>query len=422
MKVLVLGAGVVGITTAHYLAHDGHEVTVVDRQPGPAMEASAGGAGEVAPSAALPWAAPGMRYRLLKALLQRDPGLRVKLRMDSSLLRWLRAWTRQCNTAGFHTNALRMQRLASYSLNCLQALRRATGIDYDHTTDGIVQILRTNKELQAVLRRLPLYEELGTPFTVLDPQACIAVDPALEFSWSRFVGGLYLPMDETGDCATFTRKLAQRATERGVSFRYNTQVQAIHANNGVISGIQTDGGVLKADRYVLALALGAPALLREIGITPPLQAITGHSVTLPVANRARAPHTGIIDMRNEIAITRLGDRVRICGGKELGLNARTRPDRGRRLMEAFNELYPYAADLSQPNYWSGTSLATPDGPPILGNTPYANLLLNLGHGSQGWAMAAGSARIISDLVAARSAEIDLEGLTLTRFSTQGRGF
>ena len=421
MKVLVLGAGVVGITTAHYLAHDGHEVAVVDRQPGPAMEASAGNGGEVAPSTALPWAAPGMRYRLLKALLRRDPGLRFKLRLDPSLLRWLRAWTRQCNLASFHINALRMQRLASYSLNCLQALRRATGIEYDYTADGILQILRTDKELHAALRRLPLYEELGTPYTVLDPQACIAVDPALEFAWSRFAGGLYLPMNETGDCATFTCKLAERAAERGVSFRYNTQVQAIEAHNGVVSGVQTDAGLLQADRYVIALAQGAPRLLRPLGIKAALQSISGYSVTLPIANQARAPRAGVVDMRNEIAITRMGARVRIAGGSELGLSTKLRPDRGRRLMEAFNELYPYAADLSQPAYWSGCSLSTPDGPPILGMTPYANLLLNIGHGAQGWTMASGSARIISDLVAARSTEIDLEGLTLARFGSHGRG-
>ncbi|HKO88945.1 MAG TPA: D-amino acid dehydrogenase [Burkholderiales bacterium] len=421
MKVLVLGAGVVGVTTAHYLAHDGHEVSVVDRQPGPAMEASAGNGGEVAPSTALPWAAPGMRYRLLKALLRRDPGLRVKLRLDPALLRWLRAWARQCNLASFHINALRMQRLASYSLNCLQALRRSTGIDYNHTADGILQILRTHKELQAALRRLPLYEELGTPYTVLDPQACVAVDPALEFAWSRFAGGLYLPMNETGDCGTFTRKLAELAVGRGVSFRYNTQVKAIHAHNGAISGVETDAGLLQADRYVLALAQGAPTLLRSLGITAPLQTVSGHSVTLPVANPARAPCAGVMDMRNEIAITRLGNSVRISGGAELGAATRLRPDRGRRLMEAFNELYPYAADLSQPVHWSGCSLSTPDGPPILGATPYVNLLLNIAHGSQGWTMANGSARIISDLIAARSTEIDLDGLTLTRFGHTGRG-
>jgi D-amino-acid dehydrogenase len=426
MKVLVLGAGVTGITTAHYLAHDGHDVCVVDRQSGPAMEASAANAGAVAPGCALPWAAPGMRMRLMKSLLRGDPRLRVTLRFDPSLLRWLRAWSRQCNEAGFNINTMRMQRLALYSLHCLQALRRGAEIDYHHTTDGILQILRTDRELKIALKRLPLYEELGTPYTVLDPQACIAVDPALEFSWSRFAGGLYLPMDETGDCGAFTRALAERCAARGVRFLYDTQVEALLGEYGHLHGVTTGAGVLEADCYVLALAQGAPALLKPLGLRLPVQNICGHSVTLPLANAARAPRAGVMDMRSEIAITRLGELVRISGGMELGIKSgvmkgKTGADRSRRLLEAFNELYPYAADPSRPAYWRGGYLATPDGPPLLGATPYDNLLLNLGHGAQGWTMACGSARVISDLVAGRKPEIELNGLTLARFAGKGGG-
>lgn len=415
MKVLVLGAGVTGITTAHYLAHDGHQVCVVDRQSGPAMEASAGNAGAVAPGSALPWAAPGMRMRLMKALLRGDPRLRVKLRFDPALLRWLRAWSRHCNNASFQTNAMRMQRLALYSLHSLQALRRSEAIEYAHTSDGMLHILRTERELQIVLQRLPLYEELGMPCSALNPQACLSVDPALEFAWSRFAGGLYLPMDETGDCSIFSRKLAERCAERGVKFLYSTPVEALLGEYGHLQGVKTSAGVIEADCYVLALAQSAPALLRPLGIRPPLQSIHGQSVTLPLVNPARAPRTGVMDLRNELAITRMDNQIRISGGMDLGVRSKSGADRSRRMLEVFNELYPYATDLNRSAAWRGGYLATPDGSPILGTTPYDNLLLNIGHGAQGWTMACGSARVISDLVAGRQAEIDLDGLTLARF-------
>ncbi|HKY03124.1 MAG TPA: D-amino acid dehydrogenase [Burkholderiales bacterium] len=421
MKVLVLGAGVVGITSAHYLAQDGHEVSVVDRQPGPGMGASAANAGEVAPGCALPWAAPGMRMRLMKAWLRSDPGLRVKMRLDPPLLQWLRAFSRQCDATLYHRNALRMQRLARYSLCSLQALRRSANLEYAQTTDGVLLVLRTHKELQAALRRLPLYEELGTPYTVLDPQGCVAVDPSLEFAWTRFVGGLYLPMDETGDCGAFTAAVAANAAARGVSFRYATDIEGLDFQNDVVSGVRTSAGVLQADRYIMALGDGVSALLRPLGLQVPLQSVRGYSVTLPLANASRAPRAGIIDTRNEIAITRIGNRVRIGGGADFGVTRpKTNVERAYRLVEAFNELYPYAADLSQPQYWAGDYMSTPDGPPILGHTPYANLLLNIGHGSQGWTMACGAARVISDLVAARPAEIDLDGLGLARFRNDQR--
>jgi D-amino-acid dehydrogenase len=414
MKVLVLGAGAVGIATAHYLAQDGHEVCVVDRQTGAGMEASAGNAGLVAPGSSFPWAAPGMRVRLFKTLLRGDPRLRVKLRFDTALVGWLRAWVRQCNSASFHINALRMNRLATYSLHCLQALRRSANIDYAHTGDGILHILRSDKELQAAMRRLPLYDELGMPYTVLDPQGCCAVDPALEFAWTRFAGGLYLPMDETGDCGRFTRALAEQLPSRGVTFRYETQIQALRAEGGAVTGVQTPLGVLEADRYVLALS-SAPLLLRPLGLKLPLRNVVNYSITFPLLNAARAPRTGIIDLQSEISMIRLGDYVRVGGGAELGVLPRLRNDRIRRLVEHFNRLYPYAADLSRPQAWAGASLVTPDGPPLLGPTPLANLFLNVGHGAQGWTMACGAARVVSDLISGREPDIEVDGLSIARY-------
>lgn len=411
MKVFVLGAGVTGISTAYYLAQDGHEVTVIDRRSGAAMEASAASGGEIAPSCAYPKAAPGMRFRLLKAMLRNDPGLRIQKRFDAALGRWLRAWMRECDAEHFRRNTERMQRLARYSLNCLQTLRRATPIEYAQNCNGMLQLMRTARELKTVLEWLPLLEQSGTPYTVLDPVGCISVDPALEHAWAPFTGGLYLPIDETGDCALFTRLLAECAQARGVSFRYDTTIEALQIEGNALSGVRTAKEVLRADRYVLALAGGGGTLLKQAGLRLNLQNVKGYSAILPLADAERAPRGGVFDMRNDITITRLGEQLRIAGNNEIGnASMQPQPERCRKMLESFNELYPYAADLGKAQYSVGLCTSTPDGSPILGRTPIDRLLVNIGHGSEGWTMACGSAKIISDLIAERDPDIDIEGL------------
>jgi len=416
VKVVVLGAGVIGVATAHYLAEDGHEVTVVDRQPGPALETSFGNAGNVCPSYATPWAAPGMRWKAAKWLLQGDAPLAVRWRADPNLLGWAGSWLANCSRRRFEQNKPRMQRLSHYSLACLQRLRQSTGLHYEETTRGILQLLRTERELAAVVDHTRILEAADIPHKVLGPKGCIEVEPGLAHARVPFAGGLHLPADETGDCQLFTQALAEHASRRGVRFRFQTAIEGIAVDGGRATGVATSDGLVAADRYVVALGCGAVPVLAPLGIRLPIQPVKGYSLTLPIARPDLAPRASIMDEHTKVAITRLGNRVRAAGTAELGATTTDAPpERFRTLARVLRELYPDAAGLEQPQYWAGLRPMTPDGPPILGPTPIGNVLLNVGHGSQGWSMACGSGRVVADLVSGRRPEIDLEGLTLERY-------
>jgi D-amino-acid dehydrogenase len=417
MKVLVLGAGVIGVATAHYLAEDGHEVTVVDRQPGPALETSFGNAGNVCPSYATPWAAPGMRWKALKWLAQKDAPLAVRWRLDPALLGWMGSWVANCSRARFERNKPRMQRLSRYSLECLRKLRESTGIRYDETRSGILQLLRDEKELGAVANHTRILAAAGVPHRLLSPKDCLGVEPALAHARVAFAGGLHLPSDETGDCQLFTQALAEHASRRGVRFRFETAVEALQVEGERVTAVATSAGPLSADRYVVALATGAVPLLAPLGLRLPIQPVKGYSVTFPVARFDRAPLASVMDERNKVAITRLGNRVRAAGTAELGASdTAAPPERFVTLLASLRELFPDAADAGRPQYWAGLRPMTPDGPPILGRTPIGGLFLNVGHGSQGWSMACGSGRILAHVVADRAPDINIDGLTLARYA------
>jgi D-amino-acid dehydrogenase len=416
VKVLVLGAGVVGVATAHYLAEDGHDVTVVDRQPGPGLETSFGNAGNVCPSYAAPWAAPGMRWKAAKWLLDRDAPLAVHWRADARLLGWAASWLANCSRRRFELNKRRMQRLSHYSLACLRKLRDSLGLHYDETTQGILQLLRTEGELAAVVDHARILAAAGIPHKLLDPKGCIDVEPGLAHARVPFAGGLHLPADETGDCRLFTAALAEHARRRGVRFRFATTIERIAVEGGRTTGVATSSGLLTAERYILALACASVPLLAPLGIRLPIQPVKGYSLTLPIARPDLAPRASVMDEHTKIAITRLGDRVRAAGTAELGASsADAPPERFRTLERVLRELYPDAAASGPPRHWAGLRPMTPDGPPILGATPIADLLLNVGHGSQGWSMACGSGRVLADLVSGRRPEIELEGLALDRY-------
>lgn len=412
----MLGAGVIGVATAHYLAADGHEVTVVDRQPGPALETSFGNAGNVCPSYATPWAAPGMRRKALEWLFQADAPLAIRWRADPELFRWMGSWLANCSRRRFGENKPRMQRLSRYSLQCLRELRAATGIRYDETRIGILQLLRTEAELGALADHTRLLAAAGVAHSVLDAKACVEVEPALAHAAAPFAGGLHLPDDETGDCQLFTQALAEHASRRGVRFRFETTVEGLHVEGGRMTGAATSAGLLSADRYVLALAGGAVPLLAPHGVRLPIQPVKGYSVTFPLAAADRAPRASVMDEHTKIAITRLGARVRAAGTAELGAHdTDAPPERFGKIVRALRELFPGAADFSRPQYWAGLRPMTPDGPPILGRSPLGNLFLNVGHGSQGWSMACGSGRILAHVVADRASDINTDGLTLARY-------
>ncbi|MCZ7565072.1 MAG: D-amino acid dehydrogenase [Burkholderiales bacterium] len=417
MKVLVLGAGVIGVTTAHYLVEDGHEVEVVDRQGAPARETSFANAGSVCPSYATPWAAPGMRRKALAWLLADEAPLRVRWRADAALARWGFAWLRNCSPGRFAVNKSRMQRLSHYSLACLQALRAETGIRYDETTRGVLQLLRTPAEIDAVSSHTRVLAAAGIAHRLVDAAGAIAIEPALAHAAAPFEGGLHLPNDESGDCRLFTERLAERAAARGAAFRFGTWIERIETAAGAVTGVATSTGHLSADRYVVALGVDAARLLAPLGLRLPIQPVRGFSVTLPLARPERAPLASVIDEHTKVAITRMGDRLRAAGAAELGVDTTDAPpDRFRAITRALRELFPQAGDFGRPEQWAGLRPMTPDGPPLLGPTPVDRLLLNVGHGGQGWSMACGSARVLADLVAGRPPGIDLDGLTLARYS------
>jgi D-amino-acid dehydrogenase len=414
MKVLVLGAGVIGTTCAYYLAKAGHEVTVVDRQPGPALETSFANAGGVCPSFAGPWAAPGMPFKVARWLLASHAPLMLRPRIDLAQWRWLAAFLRNCTAERFAHNKARMQRIAHYSKACLVALREETGVSYDHGTGGVLQIFRTDQELEGGGLAARVLESFGIPHRLVDAREAKLIEPALADA-VPLSGALHLPADETGDCHMFTGKLVDLLRQRGVAFQFNTKVERLVVNGGRLDGVVTDKGTLYADVTVVALASDAPFLLRPHGIDLPIYPVKGYAVTLPIDREDAAPRSSVMDEHSKVMITRLGNRIRAAGVAEVGGYDRTATPRQCEMVEkTAKELFPAAALNGSAEYWAGLRPMTPDGPPYLGRTPVAGLILNAGQGSNGWTQACGCGRIVADIVSGRPPEIDLEGLTVDR--------
>ncbi len=413
MKVLVLGAGVVGVTCAYYLSRDGHDVTVVDRQPGAALDTSFGNAGGICPGFAGPWAAPGMPSKVLRWLFRRQAPLVLRPRLDAAQWRWLVDFVRNCTAERFTRNKARMQRVAHYSKACLVKLHDETRIDYDHGTGGVLQIFRTEDEFESAHRAAKVLEQFEVQHRLVAREEVLKIEPALKSGNVTLSGGLHLPTDETGDCYLFTTRLAARMQAAGVTFRFATQVKAIATEGGRVSGIVSDRGVLTADRYVIAVANDAPALLKPLGIHLPIYPVKGYAITLEAVKPEFAPRSSVMDEHSKVMVTRLGTRLRAAGVAEIGGYDRSvNAANAAGVRDAARELFPLAGDYANVSYWAGLRPMTPDGAPYLGATPFDNLFLNLGQGSNGWTQACGGGRIVADLIGGREAEIDLDGLTL----------
>ncbi|NEX64551.1 D-amino acid dehydrogenase [Noviherbaspirillum sp. 17J57-3] len=416
MKIIVLGSGVIGTASAYYLAQAGHEVTVIDRQPAAAMETSFANAGEVSPGYSAPWAAPGIPLKALKWLMMRHSPLVIRPSADPAMWRWVFQMLMNCTSARYETNKGRMVRLAEYSRDCLAALRDDTGIRYDERTQGTLQLFRTQQQLDAAAADIAVLQQYGVPYEVLDPQGCIGVEPALAAVRSKFVGALRLPGDETGDCFKFTQRLAALAEQAGVHFRYGVPIQRLLADGKRITGVQTAEGELRADGYVLALGSYSPLMLRDLGIRIPVYPIKGYSITVPIEDARFAPESTIMDETYKVAITRLGDRIRVGGTAEIaGYDLALHRSRRETLEHSVVDLFPRGGDVGKAEFWCGLRPMTPDGTPVVGPTPYRNLFLNTGHGTLGWTMACGSGRLLADLVTGKRPEIDTEGLFMDRY-------
>ncbi len=416
MKILVLGSGVIGVTTAHYLSAAGHEVTVVDRKPGAALETSFANAGEVSPGYSSPWAGPGIPLKAIKWLFMRHGPLVIRPVLDPLMWRWVFQMLGNCTSARYAVNKARMVPIAEYSRDRLRELRATTGISYDERSQGTLQLFRKQYQLDGIGGDVEVLKQFGVPYEVLDPAGCIAVEPALARVRDKFVGGLRLPGDETGDCQMFTTRLAEHAGRNDVTFRFDVGIEALETEAGRISGVRTSAGRLTADAYVVALGSYSPTMLRPLGISIPVYPIKGYSITVPITDPAGAPESTVMDESFKVAITRLGSRIRAGGTAEIsGYDLRLHQARRDTLEHSVKSLYPDGGDVSKATFWCGLRPMTPDGPPVIGPTRYANLYLNTGHGTLGWTMACGSGRVLADLISGRKPEIDVSALAMARY-------
>jgi D-amino-acid dehydrogenase len=417
MNVLILGSGVIGTTTAYYLARAGHQVTVIDRQPGPALETSYANAGEVSPGYSAPWAGPGVPMKAIQWMLMHHSPLVIWPMLDMAMWRWGAMMLRNCTEARYRINKGRMVRLAEYSRDCLLALRAETGIQYDARAQGTVQLFRTQKQLDGIGKDVDILKEYQVPFEVLDRAGYCRYEPALSLVKDKFVGALRLPGDETGDCFKFTQNIAKMAAELGVTFRFDTTVQAIEQAGTKVSGVRTSAGTFTADAYLVAMGSYSPQLVQPLGITLPVYPVKGYSITVPITDAQFAPESTIMDETHKVAVTRLGDRIRVGGTAELaGFSLKLREARRATLNHVVTDLFPKGGDVSKAEFWCGLRPMTPDGTPIVGGTHLSNLYLSTGHGTLGWTMAAGSGRVMADLLSGRTPDISLDGLTVDRYA------
>ena len=418
MKVLVLGAGVIGVTTAYYLNEAGHDVTVIDRQVGPAMETSFANAGEISPGYASPWAGPGIPVKAIKWLLMRHGPLAVRPRMEMAMWVWLFRMLRNCTSSRYAINKARMVPLAEYSRDCLRALREQTGIAYDERSRGTLQLFRTQAQVDGTGGDVEVLKQFGVPFEILDAAGCIEAEPALARVREKIKGGLRLPGDETGDCKLFTERLAEICRERGVTFRFGVETGKLWRNTADTEVLSVKAGAenIKADAYVMALGSYSARWMRKRHVPIPVYPIKGYSITFPVTNADAAPVSTIMDESYKIAITRLGDRIRVGGTAEVsGYDLTLHETRRATLEHSVQDLFPDAGSTENATFWCGLRPMTPDGPPIIGPTRYKNLFVNTGHGTLGWTMACGSGKVLADIMSGRTPDIDASELGMERY-------
>jgi D-amino-acid dehydrogenase len=422
MRVVVLGSGVIGVTTAWFLAKQGHEVTVVDRQPGPALETSFANAGQVSPGYSTPWAAPGIPMKAVKWLFQKHAPLAI--RPDGSLfqLRWLAQMLANCTQDRYAVNKARMLRLSEYSRDCLKGLRTELGIGYEGRQLGTLQVFRTAEQMAGIERDVRVLREAGVPFELLGRDALAGVEPALAAVADKLAGGLRLPGDETGDCRLFTERLADAAASLGVTFLYGQSIDRIERADDAIRAVAIHGPGgrrrLSADQFVLALGSYSRSMLTPLGLDLPVYPLKGYSLTVPIKDPAGAPVSTVMDETYKIAITRFDDRIRVGGMAEVaGFDLSLNPRRRATLEMVVSDLFPSGGDVAAASFWTGLRPMTPDGTPVVGATRYPNLWLNTGHGTLGWTMACGSGKLLADLISNRMPDISAEGLGIERYSS-----
>ena len=412
MKIIVLGAGVVGTTSAWYLNAAGHDVTVVERQPGAGLETSFANGGQISASHAVPWANPGAPLKILRWLGKEDAPLLFRLRADWQQIRWGLQFLRECTPGRTRDNIRSLVKLGLYSRDRLRALRAETNIQYDHLERGILHFFTDQQEFEAGVKASQVMNQFGLKVDALSAKECIELEPALAPAGSKLAGGTYTASDESGDAKLFTERLATLAEQRGVVFRYNTHVADLARTNDSITGVMVRAGAgatteLKADAYVVALGSYSPLLLKPLGVHILVYPAKGYSVTFPIRPGRLAPTISLTDEAYQMVISRLGERLRIAGTAELnGYNTELNQARCENILRRGLELFPDVGDRSEAQFWTGLRPATPNNIPYVGKTKYGNLFLNTGHGTLGWTLACGSGKLLSDIVDGRTPEIN----------------
>ena len=416
MRILILGSGVVGTTSAYYLAREGFEVTVIDRQSGVAEETSHANAGQISPGYASPWAAPGVPLKAIKWMLQKHAPLSIKPTGDINQYLFMARMLRNCTAARYAVNKERMVRLSEYSRDCMDELRAETGIQYEGRQRGTTQLFRTQAQLDSAAKDIAVLEQMGVPYELLDRNTLASAEPALAKVAHKLSGALRLPNDQTGDCLMFTRRIAEMARELGVEFRFNQNIERLDYAGDRLNGVWVDGKLETADSYVMALGSYSPHMLAPLGITAPIYPLKGYSITVPVTNSDMAPVSTMLDETYKVAITRFDNRIRVGGMAEIrGYDLKIDPRKGQTLKMIVEDLFPEGADTSTIDLWTGLRPATPDGTPIIGKTRYRNLFLNTGHGTLGWTMSCGSARLLADMMAKKPSAISTAGFDISRY-------
>ena len=416
MRIAVIGAGIIGITTAYELAKDGHEVTVFERRSAAAEETSFANAGLIAPGYVAPWAAPGMPLKVLKHLLSRHAPVKLSLPLSTDELRWIRKWFKACKVETYVANRTHLQRLAFYSRERLHAITVELRLEYDRS-DGYLVMLRSQSDRQMVENSLQVLREAGVPFNELGMPGARQIEPALNPD-TAFFGAIHLPTDEVGNCRQFALLLMAEARRLGAQFAFNTMVAQINHSNGAALLVAGAKAPRRFDATVMCAGMMSAQLLKPVGLQVPLAAVHGYSISAPIREPLNAPRSAIMDERYKVAISRLGNRVRVAGGAEIGGTvAQHREASIQTLYKVLHDWFPGAAVQSGSiQVWKGARPMLPDGPPLIGASGIPGLWLNLGHGSSGWALSCGSARALADQMAGRQAELDVSGFDVSRLT------
>lgn len=418
MKVVVLGAGIIGTTSAYFLAKQGHEVTVIDRQDSVSMETSHANAGCLSYGFTSPWASPGLPFSMLKWVLTGRSPLIINPNMSVETIKFLYRMYKNCNSRSYEINKSRMLRVANYSQKALLEIETDFDLYYEQKKQGSLQLFWDSKEIEKTQKDIAILDKFNINSQLLSAEECVKIEPGLQYVKNKLAGGIQFMDDFTGNCYLFSTEVYKKCVEMGVNFEFNTEIKSLQISNDKIASVSTDSGEIKADCYSVSLGSYSTKILSKIGIEIPIYPVKGYSITLPVLSNEDAPQSTIMDEKNKIAITRLGDRIRVAGMAHLtdfDKNLRTKSLDS--LMSGLDLLFPKSYESSkETNFWTGFRPSTPDGTPIIGPTPFNNLFLNTGHGTLGWTMSAGSGKLLANLVSGIDPEISTEGIDMSRYS------